>query len=1220
MILGQTFLLKRFCERLKKCFMKHDLLFVAFFYLTFLLLVFKESIGSVTLYGDFNFSFFLKKDWSDILYLWGGNNGGGWNLLFSLAIFPNVIFYLIRDLLNSVSFASFLYIFLFYFGFAFSFFILSRIIFKKKNSFFSLLIGLFAIFNPLIFSLHGQIDMAYSLLFLNVSIIFLFLMKDSSKNTWFLFSFFFIIFFSLGNLYFQNILLFLSCGILFILINLGQFHSIFRKLLLLVIIYVLVNFAWICPLFGSFLVENSLSSVVSNYDVKKEGLSVVKTMSSSIKTFNPFILLHQHPRQEKELLFWYSMPISLFFLFFVFAFIIYFTLLKSQKDRKIISLWMLILIFYPFSLGVKDFSNDIFLFFWNRVPFFNTFRSIHKFLFPIYFSYMILLIYAIQKFLSIYKKYSGFLLIFFTLGVFILGGSFFQENFKKILGKQNIPEYYYTIKKNFNPSIISSIKVIPEVNWYVTYSWGNKNVDSVNILPSFLSTPVFYNFATYVLDKNVIAFLNNQISKGLLNVSFYENREMKSILQLLSLLNIKFLIFQNDIFKEKIDSCYHASDLTSLLYERDKYGMLSVYEVPDNYFLPHFYIPQNIIYPNGKIENLPEIVGLPDYQLRSAIYLKDINGLTDLKINELKRRVDEVVVVGRLENGVDKDYFERLEGFKNNVTFPYVKHQPGSFGWKLARLKEKYEEWKVRKEPEKLIDKKLFFAGKRISEVEKFKDIKDIEYLILNTYKVKIEEAVKEIGKLGNLEVKKYQVIKLRAYLEKHREKINKLFINELTDSRLEAWERVFDELDGEIKKMEGRFDLNNLEYKLEIPKEGEYTIYLEIPNSQSQITSKFQISNYNNNEETKKLGSWEIEAIEIDGERVEEELEKEEQWVRVGKVKLGEGEHKLVLRLLEGKNLIGEDWQELKNETATESGKVRFLVQELFPQAENIVFQPIKNWEPGSAYYISFEYKTEGGSLGVSILEDIKDTGDIEYLSKTEKILDKKLKSWKIKKLENWEKFETILPADINTLGAKIYFYSQPEPNKIANVEFRNVKIEKIREPKIILRAKINNLYKTDIPKITFVKINPTKYRVKVEGAKNPYTLVFSESFHKGWKLYINELTDSRINELKNYGEIVASYFDGEIKEGTHRMTFLERATFETWGKKPIADDRHYLVNGYANSWYITPDDVGGKENYELIVEFWPQRLFYIGLFISIMTLIGCIIYLVIPLIKRVI
>ncbi len=75
----------------------------------------------------------------------------------------------------------------------------------------------------------------------------------------------------------------------------------------------------------------------------------------------------------------------------------------------------------------------------------------------------------------------------------------------------------------------------------------------------------------------------------------------------------------------------------------------------------------------------------------------------------------------------------------------------------------------------------------------------------------------------------------------------------------------------------------------------------------------------------------------------------------------------------------------------------------------------------------------------------------------------------------------------------------------------------------------------------------------------------------------------------------------------------------FSSWGEKPIADDRHYLVNGYANSWYIEPDDVNGTENYELIVEFFPQRLFYIGLAVSLTTLLGCLGYLVVKKVRAI-
>ena len=179
-------------------------------------------------------------------------------------------------------------------------------------------------------------------------------------------------------------------------------------------------------------------------------------------------------------------------------------------------------------------------------------------------------------------------------------------------------------------------------------------------------------------------------------------------------------------------------------------------------------------------------------------------------------------------------------------------------------------------------------------------------------------------------------------------------------------------------------------------------------------------------------------------------------------------------------------------------------------------------------------------------------------------------------------------------------------------------------------------------MPRITFWRVNPTKYRVRVEGAVEPYTLVFSESFHSDWRLYIGneeikklEIEKLETEKLRNSSrqvgteikeiapaarnsEIVASYFDGDICEGEHHNTFLDQDIFETWGKKAIADGEHRLVNGYANSWYIRPEDVGGAEDYELIVEFAPQRLFYTGLFISILTLAGSLGYLIVVGIKK--
>jgi len=188
-------------------------------------------------------------------------------------------------------------------------------------------------------------------------------------------------------------------------------------------------------------------------------------------------------------------------------------------------------------------------------------------------------------------------------------------------------------------------------------------------------------------------------------------------------------------------------------------------------------------------------------------------------------------------------------------------------------------------------------------------------------------------------------------------------------------------------------------------------------------------------------------------------------------------------------------------------------------------------------------------------------------------------------------------------------------------NLIDKNLQAQRILQSNLILKSikNKNSDFEAQVPMITFLKINPTKYRIKVEGAKEPYTLIFSESFHKGWKAYINQNQSSKTKNQNYYWEEIINYFDGDIKEITSKSIFLDRNIFETVGKKQISEERHFLVNGYANSWYITPGDVNGEQDYELIIEFWPQRLFYIGLGISGLTLIICLFYLFIKKWKKI-
>ncbi len=123
----------------------------------------------------------------------------------------------------------------------------------------------------------------------------------------------------------------------------------------------------------------------------------------------------------------------------------------------------------------------------------------------------------------------------------------------------------------------------------------------------------------------------------------------------------------------------------------------------------------------------------------------------------------------------------------------------------------------------------------------------------------------------------------------------------------------------------------------------------------------------------------------------------------------------------------------------------------------------------------------------------------------------------------------------------------------------------------------KIRNLPKSieETPTLTFKKLNPTKYKVSIRQARKEFLLIFNESFNRYWKMYV-----------------------------TKNNTIA-----------PLPDDKHVSVNGYANSWFIETDDICSQKNmclrnpdgsysFELVIEYWPQRLFY-----GVMSVIGIVI-----------
>ncbi len=128
--------------------------------------------------------------------------------------------------------------------------------------------------------------------------------------------------------------------------------------------------------------------------------------------------------------------------------------------------------------------------------------------------------------------------------------------------------------------------------------------------------------------------------------------------------------------------------------------------------------------------------------------------------------------------------------------------------------------------------------------------------------------------------------------------------------------------------------------------------------------------------------------------------------------------------------------------------------------------------------------------------------------------------------------------------------------------------------------------------PSITYQKINPTKYYVHVSHVDGPYMLVLSQSYNQNWKIYkFNSSNNVKSNE---------QFFSGSISVGKDRNEWLSRNMFETWSVKPLPESIHGKVNGYANAWFISPEQMNGIKEYTLVIELKSQRSNYVSLFIS--------------------
>ncbi|MBI2620897.1 hypothetical protein HYW61_01565 [candidate division WWE3 bacterium] len=593
--------------------------------------------------------------------------------------------------------------------------------------------------------------------------------------------------------------------------------------------------------------------------------------------------------------------------------------------------------------------------------------------------------------------------------------------------------------------------------------------------------------------------------------------------------------------------------------------------------LPKIYASNDYVFGDAKLSALNDLAGFGDYRAGSGVYIYPDYDVPDSR------------------DMLDAAYYVFVEGVRQNRAFagdylawnkgwlwPEVNVDPSDLSYKLVFLKEYFSLLFAGGGYHKKIDLIVWFSSKRISELMKYDVPANVKERLLGVYDLGMRRVVGLIKSIPATERDENYwetVRKALAYMERGvgllgfdvTPAMNNLYVS------FKAW--VEDE---------ANVRCGDVCFEVKVPETGEYKIDVG-------DIALFELTARNDRTDEAVYKLKRDEGDEGGG-----------YWFDAGKAVLESGEsYTFNVLVPAARNLLSRDeWLSYKGIGEETPFALNLQPQDIVPGykflddrglegkkilvlwSEHIKYKPIEGWDAQQKYKISFDYNVYKGGLGYSVVEEFPDyKGNFDRIQRGLSVDD----SLRVKEISlnreldsdslSYKKprcgvnggclyhYEKEILSKRDARGALLFIYAFPDAGELSDVRVENVKIEKIETAKLVLVKTKSK--KAEVPGVTFEKVNPTKYKVRIEGAKAPFTLIFDESFHKLWSLS----------------------FDG----------------------KQIAGNRHYKVNGFANSWFVTPDDTAGSENYELTLEFLPQNLLHITFVVSGTVLALCLAYLAI-------
>lgn len=566
-------------------------------------------------------------------------------------------------------------------------------------------------------------------------------------------------------------------------------------------------------------------------------------------------------------------------------------------------------------------------------------------------------------------------------------------------------------------------------------------------------------------------------------------------------------------------------------------------------------------------------------RLSDAKELVSDNGLQDFVIVDKQSAEGPLYTIAKEMQQTITDAPEWNRGW----SWPNATTNPKNILYILPEIHEWVAEHTATK-PESKYDLLLWHASKRLEEINAY----DLDAVTLEANLDKYDKKVATLISALDTVTKKDRnknywefVQKAVAYarkgyqtLEERDPKVDLVYLNRVRDTYMRVWDW--------IKKNADYYGCKDFCYKLDIVAEGEYTILSNDPRA--------------NKVDVDQLGTFPLHA------------ETDSSWTHTDPINLKKQRYSTKLVYEKEDSLAnGLSWTRFNGTTETPEllfgtvdtniklGKEKLHISNT---SDAYYYLPIDPWETGTTYRISFDYNTGQGILKTVVIYQPKIT--IESVWHGE---EKPREPQYVIQFSNELSYsgDSNVGCDYKEEGA-CYAHTEfsfvpdaagkngklvitgASSNKLTffyPVGVRNVKITKVKPATIVAYSDLNTkpalITSSPSSVISYEKTDPTKYRVKLVNPNKDSYLVLNENFGE-WRVYVSDGTNSSRSLPKR---------------------------LETLFLPSIPESDHFTINGFANAWKIRSIQPGSAKELDLVVEYFPQKVFYIALLVSLLSVV---------------